>query len=295
MPENTVNYAIQFADDLKQKYSRELLSGDLTTQKVKFVGANKVRIPYINMSGFKDHSRNGGFNSGSAENNFMEKELKFDRDIEFFVDEMDVDESNYALTAANVTNEFIKKKAIPETDCYRFSKLYADFVELGGVASTVALTAANILDQFDNMMMEMDDDEVPEEGRILYTIPTVYKLFKDAEKIMRTIETTGNNDTIKRNIKSLDDVKIKKIPSKRMMTAYDFSDGYAPAATAKQMNMILVHPDSIIAADKHSYIKLWPEGTHTKGDGWLYQTRKYGDLFVIDTRMEGIKINLAAE
>lgn len=294
MPENTVNYATQFAPDIMQKYTRELLSSDLTTQNINFVRANEIKIPFVTMSGYKDHSRNGGFNEGTVENDNMTKKLNFDRDIEFFVDSMDVDETNHALSAANITNTFITEKAIPETDCYRFSKLYTDLVALGGIASQQAVTAANILDWLDTMMEEMDDDEVPAEGRILYLIPSRYKLIKQAEKILRNLDVT-RSATVNRNITNLDDVIIKKIPSARMKTAYNFTDGYAPAATAKQMDMILVHPKSVLATDKHAYIKLWPPGTHTKGDGYLYQNRKYGDLFVVDNRMEGIKINLSAE
>ncbi len=294
MPGNTVNYAIQFAPDIMQKYTRELLSSDLTTQNINFVRANEIKIPFVTMSGYKDHSRNGGFNEGTVENDNMTKKLGFDRDIEFFVDSMDVDETNYALSAANITNTFITEKAIPETDCYRFSKLYTDLVTLGGIASQEAVTAANILDWLDTMMEEMDDDEVPAEGRILYLIPSRYKLIKQAEKILRNLDVT-RSATVNRNITNLDDVIIKKIPSARMKTAYNFTDGYAPATTAKQMDMILVHPKSVLATDKHAYIKLWAPGTHTKGDGYLYQNRKYGDLFVVDNRMEGIKINLSAE
>ena len=294
MPENTVNYATQFAPDIMQKYTRELLSSDLTTQNINFVRANEIKIPFVTMSGYKDHSRNGGFNEGTVENDNMTKKLGFDRDIEFFVDTMDVDETNHALSAANITNTFITEKAIPETDCYRFSKLYTDLIALGGVASQEATTAANILDWLDTQMEEMDDDEVPAEGRILYLIPSKYKLIKQAEQILRNLVVT-KSATVNRNITNLDDVIIKKIPSARMKTAYNFTDGYAPAATAKQMDMILVHPKSVLATDKHAYIKLWAPGTHTKGDGYLYQNRKYGDLFVVDNRMEGIKINLSAE
>lgn len=294
MPENTVNYAIQFAPDIMQKYTRELLSSDLTTQNINFVGANEIRIPFVTVSGYKDHSRNGGFNRGSVENDFMTKKLGFDRDVEFFVDSMDVDETNQALSAANITNTFISEQAIPETDCYRFSKLYTDLVTLGGVTSSDAVTTASILDWLDTKMEEMDDDEVPAEGRILYLIPSRYKLIKQAEKIIRSLDVT-RSATVNRNITNLDDVILKKIPKARMKTAYNFTDGYAPAETAKQMDMILVHPKSVIATDKHAYIKLWTPGSHTQGDGYLYQNRKYGDLFVINTRTEGIKINLSAE
>lgn len=291
---NTTNYAIQFEPDIKQKYTRELLSADLTTQNITFVGANKIRIPFVTVSGYKDHTRNGGFNRGTVGNEFMEKTLAFDRDIELFVDSMDVDETNQALSAANITNTFLKEQAIPETDCYRFSKLYTEFTALSGIATSDALTGANILDKFDTLMEEMDEDEVPEEGRILYLIPSLYTLIKEAEKITRTLEVT-RDATVNRHIRILDEVKIKRIPSARLKTAYNFADGYAPAVSAKQMNMLLVHPDSVIATDKHAYIKLWPPGSHTQGDGFLYQNRKYGDLFVINTRTEGIKINLASE
>lgn len=289
---NTVNYVTSFEQELKQKYTRELLTADLTTQNVVFVGAKKIKIPFITVSGYKDHSRNGGFNRGTVENQFMEKELAFDRDVEFFVDAMDVDETNQALSAANITNTFEHEKAIPETDAYRLSKLYTDFNDLGETATQDELTAATILEKFDTLMEEMDEAEVPEDGRILYVTPSIYTIFKQAEKITRMLEVTRDT-AVNRHVRALDDVKIKRIPSGRMKTAYDFTEGFTPASTAKQMNMILVHPSAVIAADKHAYINLWAPGSHTQGDGYLYQNRKYGDLFVLNTRSDGIKINLS--
>ena len=268
------------------------MTADLTTQNVTFVGANKIKIPFVSVTGYKDHSRNGGFNRGTVQNQFMEKTLSFDRDIEFFVDAMDVDETNQALSAANITNTFITEQDVPETDCYRLSKLHTDFTALGGTVTQDAVTAATILDKFDTLMEEMDEDEVPEEGRILYLTPHIYTMLKQAEKITRSLDVT-RQASIDRHVRNLDEVKMVRIPSNRMKTVYDFTEGFKPGAAAKQMNMILVHPKSVIASQKHSYIKLWPEGTHTNGDGWLYQNRKYGDLFLIDNRVQGVKINLA--
>ena len=140
----------------------------------------------------------------------------------------------------------------------------------------------------------MDEAEVPEDGRILYVTPSIYTIFKQAEKITRMLEVTRDT-AVNRHVRALDDVKIKRIPSGRMKTAYDFTEGFTPASTAKQMNMILVHPSAVIAADKHAYINLWAPGSHTQSDGYLYQNRKYGDLFVLDTRSDGIKINLSPD
>jgi hypothetical protein len=292
---NTVNYVTQFERELLQKYSRELMTAEMTTEHVRFINADTVKIPFIELAGYKDHSRNGGFNRQAVKNDFQTFVLKFDRDVEFFVDQMDVDESNNALIAANVTNEFETQQAIPETDCYRISKCYTEFKEHGGVPDTTALSNENILEVIDNAMMTMTEAEVPIEGRILYVTPTMEKNINEAKEIQRYISLNQNTGNVNRKIVNLDGLKIKPILSARMKTIYDFTDGCKAGANAKQINMILFHPKSLLACDKHQYIKLWPEGTHTQGDGYLYQNRKYGDLFVIPNRVQGVYINAEAE
>ncbi len=289
---NTINYATQFERELKQKYKRESLTSDLTTEKVTFVNAKTIKIPYIELGGFKDHTRNGGFNRQNVKNDYMTKTLCHDRDVEFFVDTEDVDESNLAVAAANITNTFEEEHAIPEEDCYRISKLYNDYTELGKTADKTVLTTKNILSTYDEYMEELDEAEVPLEGRILYTTPAGERLIKNAEDVQKIFSLNGGGNGFMRAVRSLDDVKIQKLPSSRMKTSYNFTDGCVPGASAKQINMIIVHPKSVLACDKHSYIKLWAPGTHTQGDGFLYQLRKYWDLFVVDTRVDGIKINI---
>lgn len=290
---NTVNYVTRFEKDLRQKYSRELCTDGLTTQNVSFVNAKTIKVPYITLGGYKDHSRNGGFNRQSAANEYMTKTLEHDRDVEFFVDAMDVDESNEALSAANITNVFEAEHAIPETDAYRISKLYSEFTEASGVVDNTELTISNILATFDKWMETMDDAEVPVDGRLLYVTPAINALIKQADKITRMIDVSAQRG-IDRRVRSLDEVTIKTVPSGRMKSSYDFTDGFTPAEDAVQVNMILVHPSAVIACDKHSYINLWAPGSHTQGDGYLYQNRKYGDLFVLDTRKDGIMINADA-
>lgn len=291
---NTVNYVTRFEKDLMQQYKRELCSAELTTENVTFLNAKTIKIPYITLGGYKDHNRNGGFNRQSVSNEYMTKTLEHDRDVEFFVDTMDVDETNEALSAANITNTFEKEQAIPETDAYRFSKLYSEFTDAGGAVDNTVLSLENILTTFDKWMENMDDEEVPEDGRMLYVTPSIYTLIKQADKITRTLDASVQQ-SIDRRVRSLDDVTLKKVPKGRMKTSYDFTDGFTAAEDAKQINMILVHPSSLIACDKHSYISLWSPGTHTSGDGYLYQNRKYGDLFIIDTRKSGVMMNVDAQ
>jgi len=288
---NNVNYATIFSGQLAQKYSRELLTSGLTTENVNFFGGNTVKLPFLSLRGYKNHSRDGGFNRQAVENRNMTKVLAHDRDVEFFVDSMDVDETNQVLAATNLTNVFETEHAIPETDAYRISKIYQDFVGLGGDVDDRELTKESVLETYDEYMQRMDEEEVPQAGRILYVTPAVNKLLSQSSELSRIMNVIDDSGAVNRTVRMLDEVQVVVVPAGRMRSAYDFGDGFVPAAGSLQIHMMLVAPSSVIAVNKHSYIKLWAPGTHTQGDGYLYQNRQYGDLFVIDTRLGGIAIN----
>ncbi|MGG4196114.1 capsid protein [Paenibacillus jamilae] len=288
------NYVDSFQTVLEQKYSKELTSSALTTQNAKFVGAKVIKIPRLTVGGYKDHNRSGGWNRQAIDNDFELKQLTFDRDVEFYVDSMDVDETNQILSAANTTNVFEEEQAIPELDKYRYSKIYSDYVALGKKVDATAITAANALHIFDKFMEDMDEAEVPQEGRTLYVTPTVHTALKQSQEMQRQINVQANNGAVNRAVRSLDDVNLVKVPSSRMKTVFDFTNGAVPGVGAKQINMILIHPKAVLAPIKHSAIYLWEPGSHTGGDGYLYQNRRYTDLFLIERKADGIQINVEA-
>lgn len=290
------DYAETFTDLLQKKYAKELCSDDLTksNQGVKFINAQTIKLPTLTVSGYKDHTRTPGFNSGTMSNGWIPKKLEHDRDIEFFVDPMDIDETNLTVSVANIQNTFEEEQAIPEKDSYRFSKLNAELTDYSGRINTDVITAANFLEAFDEEMAVMDDAGVPEEGRILYVTPTMAKIVKEAEGLQRVM-TVSTPSTINRKVHALDDVTIKKVPSARMKTKYDFTDGCAVAADAKQINWILIHTSCVVCRDKYSYIKLFTPGTDSRtADGYLYQNRNFGDLFLLEKKVEGCAMNVQA-
>lgn len=289
------DYATTFTDLLQQKYAKELCSDALTQSnpQVKFLNAQTIKLPRMTVSGYKDHTRSAGFNSGTLSNDWEPKKLEHDRDIEFFVDPMDIDETNLTLSVANIQNTFETEQAIPEKDSYRYSKLHAELTSLSGRIDTTLITTANFLEAFDTEMAIMDEAGVPEEGRILYVTPSMRKIVKEAEGIQRMMTITTPS-TINRKVHSLDDVTIKMVPAARMKTKYDFTDGCVAASDAKQINWILIHTSCVVARDKYSYIKLFTPGTDSRtADGYLYQNRNYGDLFLLEKKVEGCSMNIA--
>lgn len=294
------NYAQTFESVLQEKYAVESKSEGLSTNpaQVRFSGAQIVQVPEIKLGGYGDHDRStAGFNTSALSNAYVPYKLAFDRDVEFFIDPMDIDETNQALSIANIQNAFEEDVAIPERDKYRFSKLYKEAKAKGVTIDTTALTVANVLGKFDDLMEAMDEAEVKEEGRLLYVTPKVYKLLKTAEGIQRTIEITGRNTKeANRTIHSLDDVEIIKVPSSRMKSAYkDTGSGvdraYTATSDAVQINMILVDPSCVLAIDKYAYIRTFSPGSDSRtADGYIYQNRKYGDLFLIEAKKAGVAI-----
>lgn len=295
-----LKYAETFAPALEQKYSKELASFDLfqSNKQVKFIDAQTIKLPSITLSGYKDHTRGSlGFNTGTITNEWEPKKLAHDRSIEFVIDPMDVDETNKTVSIGNVQNTLEEEQTIPEKDSYVFSKLYTEataYAANGATISTEALTAENILEQFDSAMEKMDEAGVPGAGRLLYVTPKVNKLLKEAKDIQRVMGVTGEG-SVKRSIYDLDDVKIKVVQSARLKSKYNFTEGCVAAGDAKQINFILVHPTAVIARDKYSYINAFEPGEDSRtADNYLLQSRFYMDAFLVKNRANGIFINADA-
>lgn len=290
------DYVTQFTDLLQQKYAKELCSDELTKSNsgVRFINAQTIKLPRMDVSGYKDHTRTPGFNAGTLANDWEAKKLSHDRDIEFWIDPLDIDETNLTLSVANIQNTFETEQAIPEKDSYRYSKLHSELMTLSGRIDKTVIDSAVFLDQFDAEMAVMDEAGVPEEGRVLYVTPNMRRIVKEAEGIQRVMTVTAPA-SINRNVHSLDNVTIKMVPAARMKTKYDFTSGCTPAADAKQINWILIHTSCVVARDHYSYIKLFTPGTDSRtADGYLYQNRSFGDLFLLEKKVEGCSMNVQA-
>lgn len=286
---NTINYVTQFDNKLRDLYGQELTSDALfhSNLDIKVTGAKNIKIPKLTVSGYKDHNRSSlGFNTGSYANDYEDKSLDHDRDIEFGVDPMDVDETNTLLSVANIHSRFEKTQAIPELDCYTFSKVYTEAVRVGATIKTTALTASNVLSDLDDNLVALEDAGVPLDRVILYCTPAYKKLLKEADGIQRTLEVK-NGGSMDRRVHTIDDIGvIKTVPSARFKTAYNFTNGCVVADGAKNIDYILIDPECQVSRTKYSYIHFFAPGTDSRtADKYLYQNRRYNGTFAIDYLM----------
>ena len=295
-----LQYADIFSNILIELYGQSQVSVDLynSNSDIQIVNGKNLKIPKLSVSGYKDHTRGSlGFNTGSYSNEYETKTLEHDRDIEFVIDPVDVDETNLVVTIANIQKRFETTQAIPEADCYTFSKLYSEAKRVGAKIKTTALSTANVLSDFDDNLEAMTDAGVPLDRVILYCTPAYLKLLKNAEGIQRTLEVSGAKG-IDRRVHSIDDIgMIKEVPSARFKSIYNFTSGCTADVSAVQMDYMLIDPECQVSRNKYSFITVFEPGTDSRtADNYLYQNRKLNGTFAIDELMkEGCIIHAAAE
>ena len=293
---DALNYAQAYAQALAQAYPYVLhfaaLRSTENDARYKWTGANTIQIPSLSTTGRVDADRDTIKTASRNYNNAWEpKTLTNHRKWSTLVHPMDIDETNQVASIQNITKVFNEEQKFPEMDAYLVSKVYADWVEAGGAADTTALTVDNILTIFDNWMAAMDDANVPATGRLLYATPAIKTILMKAKELSRFIQ--NGESAINRAVRSLDEVTIEPVPSSLMKTAYDFTEGYAPGAGAKQINMMLVHPSAVITPEKYAFAQLDAPSAGSEGK-YVYFEESYDDVFVLNKRKAAIAFNIEA-
>jgi hypothetical protein len=292
MPD-ALNYAVEYSRELANAYPQVLHFAALRSaendNRYKIVDAKTIRIPILTTTGRTNADRDTiGKTSRNFSNDWEDKTLTFHRKWKTLVHPLDIDETNQVASIANITQTFNETQKFPEMDDYLVSKLYSDWTEAGGKAITDTPTVDNILELFDTQMLNMDEDDVPAVGRILYVTPAVEKILKSAEGLARQIMVQNNDGRVARLISNLDSVQIEKVPSKHMLTAYDFTTGSVKGASAKQIHMFLAHPSCVITPEQYEFVKLDRPGATTEGK-WVYFEESYGDAFILNQRTPGLQ------
>lgn len=287
-----VNYAAQYGRELANAYPYLSYYGDLwnagESQRFKPLQGKTVYIPSMNTTGARAANRaqiDGVFNRNFSLD-WESHELQMDREWDTLVDPLDIMETNEVATIANVTKTFNEFQKIPEQDAYMSSKLAGFAAGFGGIDATT-LTAANILTQWDNALAYMTDQRVNRDRVRCKVIPAIYKLLKEAAGMTRFIDVTGGIRNVDRNIGKLDGVLIEEIPSDMMQSSYDFTNGWAAAAGASQIGMLLYDSMSIAAPIIYDTAMISAPTAQSKGK-YLYYERYYYDVFCLKNRNAGV-------
>ena len=288
-----MNYAEQWSDELLQIIDDGAYSSPFLTpaERVKWTGAKTFHFTRMDVSGFKNHSRDGGYNRGSGIEEDKDFTLEHDRDVEFFVDAADIDETKQTANIQNVSRVFTQKHSAPETDARFFERVSKAAIADGFYETMTGFTAGNTYSRLVKMFQRKELKKYRAMGGLIaYVSGEIMDYLESSTEITKRldIKTQSINEKqgIETRIATINGVTIiEVVDDTRFNTSFDYSDGFV--GNGSKINVCIAHPSMVKTVNKISSIKFWANGTHTEGDGDLYQRREYWDTFVFPNGLDG--------
>ncbi len=299
---NTLAFAKKTAAELDKIAVQESVTGFLADNalKTKFVGAQTVLIPDLDMQGLGDYDRDNGFVAGSITVANESYTLTQDRGRSFQLDREDNDETGIANLAGQVMGEFVRTKVVPEMDAYNLSKLggYADTN-----SQTVTLASGKTLQDsayalFSDAVAKVQDAVGYSEELVCFLNGEAWAAFQKTPEISRSITVSDfKQGGVNLRVKSIDGIALRPVASDRMKTAFTFNDGttssqeaggFAPTSSAKNIGMLILPKRAAQLVKKTESIRTFSPEQNQKADAYLFQYRIYYDMFIRKSLKKGV-------
>lgn len=248
--------------------------------------ANEIVIPKISMDGMADYSRSSGYVGGDVTLTNETVQFNYDRGRSFTVDSMD-NEETAGVAFGRLSSEFIRTKAAPEIDAFRFAT-YCGLTGIGKATAATYSTVDTLLAAINAGVTSLDEAEVPDTERYLFITPTLYNLAMSAD-------TTKSKEMLDGF------AKITKVPQSRFYTSIDLQDGTTSgeeaggfvktATTGKDINFMIIHKPALLQYSKHVVNKVVTPEENQTSDGWKFFYRSYGLADAYENKVSGIYLS----
>lgn len=228
--------ATKYLPYVDEMFSQESKKSILTNNDFNFDGASTVKLYKVNTAEMNDYGRNGA-KTGNWSRYGAVKDLEAttetatltrDRSFTFVIDALDQDQTVGALAGASALARQLREVVIPEVDTYVYGVMIAG---AGQKPAAVALTKDNIYDEIIKASAALDNELVPEEGRVLTVTPDTYLLMKKCKDIVMETEI-GEEMRIKGVIANLDGALTIKIAAARLPKGFGFMMSHKSACCA---------------------------------------------------------------
>ena len=277
----SIELATKYAPYTDELFASESKLSLLTNSDFDWTGAHTVKVYKVSTVAMNDYARNV-YAPGEDEDSAVaisrygelydlsatteEMILTKDRSFIFNVDRLDTDETEGQVESASALARELRNVVVPEVDTYVYNKMVTN---AGTSATAVALSKSNVYEKILAGSETLDDNEVPEVGRVLVVTPATYTLLKQATEFDAT--DVGADLRLKGVVGILDGMAVVKVPAVRLPNKFGF---------------MIAHPCATVAP-----VKLEDYGVHDDtvlSSGSIVTGRICYDAFVLDNKAKGI-------
>lgn len=269
-----INLVTKFTDHVDELFTAESKKSLLTNNDYDWTGAHTIKVHKVNTVSMNDYDRAGtGKNTsrfgvlGKVENELEEFTLRKDRSFTFVIDKMDRDETGGVLSGASALARQQREIIIPEVDQYVYAEMAAN---AGTKVVDVTLTESNIYDEIIKGTEHLDDEDVPDTGRVLTAVPEVYRMMKKCPDLSLDCDVT-KKQRLSGVIAMVDGMDVVKISKKRMPANAGF---------------MICHPVATVAPTKLEDYRVHQDPPGISGE--LVEGRIVYDAFVLDNKKKAI-------
>lgn len=300
--------AVRFLPILDEVYQKEAVTAVLDDPLLTAhaMEGNKIMLPRVSVDGAATYDRDAGYAQGGVTVSYEEYTLKYDRGRKFRIDVVDNDEAAFDLYR-QVALQYVRTKEIPELDALRFASIYSAVSAAGSLGVKVQADLEDdtrALALFDKAEQELNEREVPEEGRVLFCSHEFYALLKNDPSILRRMDVVQNTGGLDRRVELLDGmVPVFRVPSLRFVSAVTLKDGvstgekeggYAPAAGSYALNFVYADKAALCGVVKRRVSKIVTPAENQQADAYDVFYRVHHDLIVPANRAAGIYVHARA-
>ena len=272
------NYAAAHLETLDERFHTESKTDVIVNKGIRldFNGKNSVTIYNVDTVPENDYVRSGTnrfgtlVELGTGTQTFT---LSQDKSFTFSVDRGNLEDSQMAQEVAKAVKRQVREISVPATDIYRLSVLtgYA-ITNTQGLVGATAATNTTIYGLILAQNAALTDDEVPEDGRVLFITPTNLNLLKRDPEFMRDCDKSYA-DLKKGVFGKVDGLTIVVCPSSYYVDKFEF---------------MIVHEALLVSPTKFNSVRVL---TDVQGiDGSVAEGRRYYDAFIPSQKAKAVRI-----
>ncbi len=271
-----INYMDKHAAQIDEAFAAASVTDRAINKDYDFTGVRTVKVHSVPTVENGDYTSSGANRYGTPselEDNVQELTLAPDRSFTFTVDKGNSDD-DAALNSAAALRRQIDQKIVPEVDKYRFAVMAskAGNHTYGALTGTGNGPYERVLEAG----VQMDADDVPEEGRMLFVTSAFYKRLKTDSSFIKASDV-GQGLLIKGQIGEVDGMPVFK-DRNRLPAGVDFMICISSATTAPwKLSEYRTHVD--------------PPGIN----GVLVEGRNRYDAFVLGNKKDGICVHRSSK
>lgn len=296
MPINSLDTAVAYSNDLDKIFEQKSVVTLFADNNLRsqFMGAKTVRIRNMDFVGLVDYDRDNGFSRAKVTIASEPFTLAMDRARSISIDREDMDETGIANLAGEVLGEYVRTEVVPESDAYCLSKLAGIAAQRGHITTTNLTTPfKNFTTLVNNVRQVVGYDE----PLVCFVDGEMYAaLQNDTTFTKQVIVSDFKKGEISTKIKTVDDVPIIPVSSRRMKSLYDFVKtdsttavgGFEAADGAVDIRMLVLPKKGVSLVKKTETLRIFTPEQNLDADAYKFDYRIYYDIFVKKSALDAI-------